>query len=82
MGMPASMKMTNREAVQQVYSFSNLMNRMATERKVKRKLHIWVGPALEQRFFALKSLKYTIREARERAGNKIHTRVVYKDRTI
>ena len=65
-GNTCFLKMRNREAVQQVYSYSNLMNRMATENGVKRKLHVWVPVTLEQRFFALKRLEYTMRDAKSK----------------
>ena len=81
-GNTCFLKMANREAVQQIYSFSNLMGRMAEDNGVKRKLHAYIPVTLEQRFFGLKRLEYTMREARKKKGQKIHTRIFYRDGQI
>ena len=71
-----------RSSVVTVYSFSNLMGRMATEKRVVRKLHIWVPVSLESRFFALKNLEFTVRNAKRNAKEKCFTRMYYRDGTI
>ena len=81
-GNTCFLKMRNREAIQQIYSFSNLMGRMAEQNGVKRKLHAWIPVTLEQRFFGLKRLEYTMRDARGKKGQKIHTRIFYRDGQI
>ena len=58
-GDTSFLKFYSRDGVALIYSWANMMNRMAFERKVTRKLHVWCPPQLESRFFALKNLEWT-----------------------
>ena len=73
---------TDRWGVQQVYKFAGLMNRMAARNRVERKLHLWIAPPWEQRFFALKRLEWDFRSAKKKKKQRCHTRQFYREGTI
>ena len=83
-GKTAFLKFQDRAGVAQVYKFAGLMNKMANKNHVTRKLHIWVPPQLESRFFALKTLEWEFRQYRKKKYPKMkcHTRLFYLDGTI
>ena len=58
------------------------MNKMANRRCVARKLHIWVPPQLEARFWALKDLEWSFRRMKKGKKEPCHTRMFYRDGTI
>ena len=51
-GDTSFLKFYLRDGVALVYSWANMMNRMAFENKVTRKLHVFCPPQLKSRFFA------------------------------
>ena len=81
-GDTAFLKMYTREGVAQVRAWSNMMNRMAGERHVTRKLHIWCPAQIENRFFGLKNLEFHYRNLRRARDGKCMTRMVYREGTI
>ena len=81
-GNTSYLRFHTRNGVIQVYLWANQMNKMAAHNRVTRKLHVWVCPQLESRFFQLKNLEYTYRNARKAKGDKVQTRIYYKERSI
>ena len=57
-GKTAFCKFVDRRGVAIVYSFASCMNKMAKEKHVVRKLHLWIPPSLQTRFFMLKDLEW------------------------
>ena len=57
-GDTSFLKFYSRDGVAIVYSWANMMNRMAFENKVTRKLHVFCPPQLKSRLFALKKPLY------------------------
>ena len=81
-GDTSFLKFYSRDGVALVRAWSNMLNRMAAERCVTRKLHIYCPPQLESRFFALKNLEWTYRNLRKKKDGQCMTRICYRDRTI
>ena len=81
-GDTSFLKFYSRDGVALIYSWANMMNRMAFERKVTRKLHVWCPPQLESRFFALKNLEWTYRNLMKKKHGHCMTRICYHDNTI
>ena len=81
-GDTSFLKFYSRDGVAIVYSWANMMNRMAYERNVTRKLHVWCPPQLESRFFALKNLEWTYRNYMKKKAGRCMTRIYYRESTI
>ena len=81
-GKTAFCRFAERRAVTVVYSFAALMNKMAKAHHVVRKLHLWIQPALETRFFQLKDLEWQFRRMKKAKGENVHTRIAYAQETI
>ena len=81
-GKTAFCKFVDRRAVAIVYSFASLMNKMAKNRHVVRKLHLWIPPSLEARFFQLKDLEWNFRRMKKAKNEFCHSRITYEGETI
>ena len=73
---------TSRDGPSQIYMWAPCMNKMAAHRRVVRKLHLWVPPQLESRFFQLKNLEFTYRQAKKKLRITVNTRIFYRGNTI
>ena len=81
-GKTAFCKFVDRRAIAIVYSFASLMNKMAKTRHVVRKIHLWIPPSLESRFFQLKDLEWNFRRMKTARKEYCHTRITYEGETI
>ena len=75
-------KFVDRRGISTVYHFASCMNKMAKERHVVRKLHLWVPVQLERRFFEIKDLEWNFRDYKKRKGEEVHTRIAFEDMTL
>ena len=78
----AFLKFKDRGMVLQVYHYAPLMNKMAARKHCIRKLHLWICPQMELRFWALKNIEYHFRTLKRSKGEVCHTRIFYRDQTI
>ena len=81
-GSTCFLRFVSRRGVITIYSHAGLMNRMAVRRRVSRKLHLWVPPQLENRFFQLKDLEWQFRRLKRGNREGCHTRLAYSNGTI
>ena len=81
-GSTCFLRFTSRRGVITIYSHAGLMNRMAVRRRVSRKLHLWVPPQLENRFFQLKDLEWQFRRMKRNNKESCHTRLCYSNGSI
>ena len=78
----AFIKFKDRGGVLQVYHYAPLMNKMAARKHCIRKLHLWISPQMELRFWALKNIEYQFRTLKRSKGKVCHTHIFYRDQTI